>query len=406
MRLTGDEPTRGGARERTPRAALVLAWALVAVAALFAIRQAIVIPHGTDLGFLWVAGRMWAEGRDPYSAAYTAESTRWFATAVGWKFFYPPQWWGILRPLGLLSFEATGSLWRVGSVLCLAATGILMWREAHRWSPPAGLAARIGFLIVLLSSENIGGTFHLDQTSLLMLLGFALILIGAAPGRIAIGATGFFILMLKPSIGLPMMLAGLATAPTRRALVWAIVATAVACLPQLTDGIGAAFERAGNFLHNTVSYNDPSGWNAPKRMTGLIHLLPAIPSIFTVGLSGLVALSLAIRLRALDPGASAAPAMLLAASAAISAIAPLHTYDLVITVCAILLLDRVPRPAAACILAGVLFIHSAKRIGGLYADGDALVIAQAHFDTLGGWLLLAAAIVTAAAGWRPAPTSR
>lgn len=384
---------------------LLLGWILVAAGVALTIRLALTAgrPHeiGSDFGFLWLAGKMWLAGQDPYQTLFAVQAAHEFSQTHGWSFVHPPQWWPIVTPLGALSFEAATHVWRAGSVLCLFATGALLWFETKRWNPPVSTLLRLVFLIVLFSTEKIGAVFYLDQTGLLTLLGFAFLIIGARPGKLIVSTCGFIILMGKPSLGLPIVVIGLASAEMRRGLFCAGVVTAIACLPQFSGGIAEGFHRAAEFLHNIAGYNAPGTWNAPDKMNGLYHIVPGIPSFVALGLSGVVGLLLYWRFRQLDPNGDPGPAFLLAGASTLASIAPIHTYDLPFVLCIVLLLGRMRREAAIPAAIGLILLHSAKRFARFeIPESEALAVGQAHLDSLGGVLVLASALVTATRGWR------
>ena len=389
------------AAARAPRGtAWIVAAAVIAVAALLVLAQLTRTGQGTDFECIWLAGRMWLDGADPYSASFNALNQATFHWVNDRTWVYPPQWWSISSAFALLPYEGARRAWYVVDLIGLFGGAALFWRAGLRLMPASPLPVRVAFVAALFTAESVGANFYLGQTSLIMLLGLGLLFDGA--GRRATGAiaAGLFILMLKPSFGLLFILVALATRVLRRGAIIACVATAVACLPFLFGGIDFALASARGFLGNMSHYND-GGFNLPWRMSGLPHLVHAMPPPIAALIATAVTIAL-MRVDAARNGTSPVAAFWLHGLSAMAALTPLHGYDMPFTMTLVLLLPALRNEARLMIVAGLLLCHSSQRVIRVIAHADDDTILQIKWVVVGGALLLVASVITAVRGWREA----
>jgi hypothetical protein len=352
-----------------------------------------------DLAYFHAAGRMWRTGLDPYGPLFARFGAGFIAPDVAlWA--YPPQWWGVSVALAALDQGSAVIAWKIVNLLALLAGGALLYDalQTPRAEPP--VVVILLFLFLLATGDATAITLHLGQTSLLMLLGFALLVHGLRFGAPARQTLGLFILLLKPQFGLFFLLLILAVPQGRRPAAWALVLTAAACVPvPLTLGVDATIESAGRFLTNLSAYG-ALPWNRPGELTGLSFVaaaagMPAPPPLLCI----IAAFGLAIWLGRRDsgPGKSFDAARLcLIGAAALYAIAPLHPYDQVLMPVLLLALPTVRPWAAACLVTAALLSFRASTAAfdwlGLAERAATGALVQAGIATLAGGLALVAFI--------------
>ncbi len=303
---------------------------------------------GFDFRYIWLAGDLWADGINPYAETYQPEGEARIADGhVPIKWVYPPTWWLIATPFGLVGLEQAFLLWSLVNIgLVLAISGVLS--QAYLRAAPASTqwlsewtGAYTGALIFsalclfLGILEATGIHFAVGQTSFIITMGISLMLYGRVTSRRYVEALGLIIVLLKPQIGGPFaVLLFLLDQESRKTVLLAAIGSAILAIPALIQDPSVI----SGFLGNLLAYDDFTDANKPLSTTGIRLLIFELFSFDTgnmiataLALVVLVGLSCGPYRIARAPDASVHAVQVLALSTAvITAFAPLHVYDLVL----------------------------------------------------------------------------
>lgn len=349
--MTGADAVPGpGLSGRMPAwGAVEIACAIFAVssAAYFAVKLALG-GTGTDFTYFWLAGLLWADGLNPYSAVFENLGEALFATdqspPVYWV--YPPNWWPLSVGLSQFSYDAAGQAWNYVNAISILG-GIAAALCALR--PPLWLG--LFFTGATLSMLATAQVLALGQTSALMFFGTGLfILAWIRESRLAM-VSALVLLALKPTFGLVFVVFLLPMRRWRASIAMAGAVTLAMALPTLLE-TGAVPVIEGMLsrleLYGTLPVNEIGS------TTGLRHLLSIVagmdvgvvpPLVIVCGLS--FGLGLAA---ARQPGR----AVLAPLIAALVAIVPMHSYDAMVL--SFLLVLSAGQPKAVRLAALVLFL--------------------------------------------------
>jgi hypothetical protein len=314
-----------------------LAWSIV----VFALSQAYLLPKvlhvgdGHDFRLIWLAGRLWSAGINPYDPGFVNHYLEQFGPGPTSHFWvYPPNWWLPSILLSSLSFQTSVLLWNIISHASLLGG---CWLTAVGSCPPRSKARLPTFFLVSAFASTMQDTtvtIAIGQTSLVVFLGASLFSFGwklansgldrQRQASVLLGV-GLYVLALKPNIGIMFFAAALTQRQFLRPALLAGGLAALSCLP--TAVIFGIEESWTSFARALRSYGaDGIVANAPPNMTGLQNLadlmglaLPTSPLI-ALALVLVVLASLSGRLRTHLPEATVALAF---------SIVPLHSYDLV-----------------------------------------------------------------------------
>jgi len=377
-------------------AALILAAAAVMVSGAFS------DPALSDLAYLLAAGRLWSAGLDPYAPAFLIHQAGVLPPdAIG--FVYPPTWWVLAVPLAQLPPAQALVAWKAFNMAAVLLSVALFGRLQARVAAPCRPWLMACFTVVLLTSNIMGEALRLGQTSLLMLLGFAILLTGLSEQRRGLQAAGLVILMLKPQFGLLFLALMSLRQDTRRAALIAFLVTAAGCLPiLLLLGPQGAAVSVRHLLANLAAYQQ-SPWNAADATSGLGHLTAPLglmlSPVLALASAGALAMWL-IRSGRVGDEQEDVRRFWLASTAAILGLVPLHAYDFVFFFPCLLLLpnlDRRARPFA--LLALVLLLSAGLPVrlaieAGLDLEGQwQAYLIKYDLLAVAGLALLAAAIL-------------
>ncbi len=351
-------------RDRRNRIALGIGALLIAASFAVLIARALRELAPYDLGYILTAGRMWLAGLDPYGPDYAIVGADYFIEGAGlWA--YPPQWWLISAGLGALNDIHAILAWKFVNIAALIGGGLLLQRAASHGGLGTPLWASVLFWALLATGDPTKTTMQLGQTSLLMLLGFALLVHGMTTNSLAQKAAGLAILLLKPQYGLFFLALTLADRTQRRAAFTALAVTALACLPFLfQQGLSGAITSAFRLLDNVAAYGDLR-WNRPLEVNGLTFLSaliggPRPPALLLVFAAILGAWSLRAWL-ARDRDRDHRAFWLASLSVFFLAV-PLHYYDLTLVPSFLLLVHILNRWAAACVVVANLILWRASTL--------------------------------------------
>jgi hypothetical protein len=370
---------------------------LAAVFVLVVVKQTLADLFPYDFAYFHAAGRTWGAGMDPYGPAY-AGFARSYIPPQSALWVYPPQWWGITVPLGLLPMQSALIAWKIAGLLALIAGSALLFDTFRTVTGRAWVATALVFSIVLSSSDAAWMTLRLGQSSLFVLLGFALMLHGLrfqGTKRVAIGLA---ILLLKPQFGLFFLLLLIGMRGGWRPALAAVALSALACLPVLfTFGIEGTIASALRYFSALSSY-DALSWNRPGSLTGATFLMtvlgiPAPPRVVTILVASGVTAWMRQR-QALEPVDQC-----LVGLALFYAIVPLHNYDLILMPAFLLILPKLKPWAGAFIalaligtwnLGSIAFALHGEQFSNWMPGVHMAALVQAGVGTLAVALVLAA----------------
>jgi len=313
---------------------------------------------GYDLRFFWAAGRLWLQGINPYAEGYDALAAQMITSGnVPELWAYPPHFYPIAAFLGLFDLNVASWIWAAANVAMLIASAWLVARVADAPGPAAqpigalttGLdeaARRRRFCLLLFALAVLEGaaiTLVTGQASILAFFGVSLFAFGLARGVGSAAIAGLAIASLKPQIGAAFVLMALSFgAEGRRAVIGAVVVSALAAAPALILSIAAPFEWLRNVGEYDVRF--PRG-SAAEAMTGVRVLIKdgfgldigtMTATLAALGAVGAVLALFATAWRA----ARDVETVVAAVSLTLVALAPLHLYDLVLVGATLMWLAR------------------------------------------------------------------
>lgn len=358
-----------------------LAWKMVVVFGPLAVASAYLVwksldpaVSGVDFKYLWFAGLLWAEGTSPYGPHYQERAAAFFVgTNVPTWMVYPPSWYPLGRALAVLPLASAERLWGVLSGAMIVAGGLLVARAVWPLRRRDAVWPLAAFGVFLGMGSATAVTLSLGQTASLIFVGAALFLHGfVTKSRVVLGVA-LVVLMLKPNVGLPFVAFTLVWPGLWPAVAGAGVVSVVAALPALLPyGLGAVLRAYAELLGRYGG--DPV--NAPPSLTGVVNLTHHLVGVnlggfLTVGVAVVLALGLGVWLRLNEAGAEspyrARLGAVLALSACVVLLVPMHTYDLLLAA-PILLLPLVARarwgPVTLVTLACFLVIFRANNLAG------------------------------------------
>lgn len=350
--------------------------AFVIAALLYLVSKSLLDPTDTiDFKSIWLAGRFWHEGRNPYTEDYVLAGEALFVgmnRPDGW--FYPPNWWPIATAFSSFDYAFAGRLWRAVNGLLVVVGCIVLLSgmkdariNAFRWMA----------VFVLVYTSTMSATafsLSLGQTSIIIFFAFCIFVRAWLRKERFLMGVALILLALKPPIGL--VLAGFLM-PTKfwwRSLAGAGVVVGVFSLPPFWlhgwDGvISLMLTRLNEYGSFAV--------NAAPSTTGLRSVLffAADISVSAMHLTA-VALLISICLGWLVSYIDFARNDVVPLAAVISvgiALVPMHTYDallLVPIVLAILAVPLITRILLALCLVIVWRLNNFSEFFGLIAPGE------------------------------------
>ena len=366
---------------------------------------------GFDFRYFWVAGRMWADGRNPYGSDYLGTASKLIADGhIPEVWAYPPNWWPISSALGLLEIVRANLLWSLtGVALCFASSFLIA--SAFRWAhqstshPVRDLLVGAGAALPLIhffgtsALEATSLTLAIGQTSLLIYFGIAALLYGIARGSRLICAIALSIIFLKPHIGLPFAALFLVyNSWSRQALVLAAAVSVIMAAPALwIDPLSPI-----GMLRNMARYDGIVPATLPQATTGLRLVIWEVFGFDLGGLGSGIIAALAAALvpmlfRRFHTGDDEQRILWWCTTATVAttiALAPLHYYDFVIAASLMPAVLVSPiRYSIVAILSTALILRADTlgKLTGLY-DHSVGIFEGAPIATAGGFLLLIAAL--------------
>ncbi len=341
-----------------------------------------IISHrGTDLDFqyLWLAGRLWADGITPYSVEYQEAGQSLFARFNGQPFYYPPNWWLVTRLFALFDHELALEMWRIFNGTIIIFSSYLLhasFRECNEQLEPYFVL----FYTELLSLMQITIIIiFVGQTSLLLYLGIVLIICGTLTSRNRMLIIGFCIILLKPQVGMPLFFAFIMFKRYHTPAIWAGLITFFLSLPPLI--INGPISTLKLYL-NGLSVHSTYLVNSPAHSTGLKNIMV---TVFNISVSSLIISATSIFVMILttiyfkkviqqkELNFEDKLLFLMLSIIAIAFVAPLHEYDLMFITPIMLLSVKLSLNHKAVIFACMIItarIGNIANIFGITLDED------------------------------------
>ena len=301
---------------------------------------------GYDFRFIWVAGKMWINGVSPYSPEYL-ELARSLVTEgnIPNLWVYPPNWWMLAAGFAVFDLKTSAVLWNVFNIALTIAAGILLVRTFRRFAGRfatgrrgvddllnAGPALFCVHFFLICVFEPTALVLSVGQTSLLIYFGIALLVFGLAASSGWLSALGLAILFLKPQMGLIFIVPLLVSGKKQRTVIArAVLISALLCIPAFIAEPAVLQE----FLVNLREYDGFTRANDPLSMTGVRIIVfeilgRDIGNIAATAATLLVVAGASLYFSRKLPEDRRDSVLIPATVAVVAALAPLHTYDLVI----------------------------------------------------------------------------
>lgn len=214
-----------------------------------------------DFKYNYAASLAWTQGKSPYqdsirSVIPSITDPAYYAAYGGdipHAYFYPPHSI-VLAPLGLFDFERASLAWAALSLFCLALASVLFSRLVQALYPRVRTldAALLHWAAVCLGWQATFVVIEHNNVSFLIYAGVMASLLGAATKRQGLLAVGLFTAMLRPQIGLALLVCALLRKPSRGGALMAAGAIGVGCLFGLApEGV---VQSGMGFLQNVAGY--------------------------------------------------------------------------------------------------------------------------------------------------------
>ena len=217
-----------------------------------------------DFKDMWFAGKLWASGNNPYDGALFSNAQH----LSTW--FYPPYWYPLIVPFGLLPLQLALGIWKAINLSLLIGANYLTARAV------ADLARKKWLPIFLAGTSYVcfmhatPAALYIGQTSILVYFGISVLIYGLLKRRPTALIVGLVILALKPQIGI----VAFAAVAALRNFRWTVIPSAAICLvSSFTIALSANYIASiRGFLANLGRHGEHDA-NTPQYLTGLIHIL-------------------------------------------------------------------------------------------------------------------------------------
>lgn len=318
-----------------------------------------------DFEPMWAAGKAWASGHNPYVVEGARSPPGIGTTPPISIWFYPPYWYPIIVPFGLLPFPIGLTIWKAINFSLLVGGTYLVARALADSSRQHFLPLFLAGMAFASFMYATAVTAWSGQTSFLVYFGLAALIFGLLRARPSLLVIGLAFLALKPQIG---ALAFLAVAALHRYR-WTTIVAGIVCLLAtaaipLTADYRASIE---GFIANLPRHAEHAA-NAPPHLTGIVHLLEyispiaasplATPIIFLIAAGILVSVFYRSPLqdKPEENPAAAIPYLAFFVSFCLF-IVPFHYYDMVALTFLPMMLMAGPLAGRALILGGLLLCY-------------------------------------------------
>ena len=318
-----------------------------------------------DFKYIHLAGALWGEGIDPYSAAYAEQGEMRFQGLNRPEYlFYPPHWWAIATGFAQAPYETAGLLWRIVMAACMIGGCFVLHRTVIHIAGENRPWRTWAMLVFAGAMSATAIALSLGQTSCLLFFGVCLYVHAFVTRRRGLMVLALVIVWLKPNVGLALSLflvPGLFWWP---ALIGGALAVVAASLPALLPH--GPIEVIRGYLH-ALSQWEALAPNQPWNITGLRHLAELVTGAVLPGTPlALTASALALGLGALlvrrDETARGRAAALIPLIALLLLCVPMHSYDMVLLIVLIALGAVLPGWAGAVLALALLAAFRANNL--------------------------------------------
>ena len=327
--------------------------------------------QSSDFRYIWTAGDVWARHASPYGPEYPATGQRQFPTSYPVRsWVYPFHWYLPARFVASFDPPRAFAIWVTLNVALLALAGWLAWRAARTTDARWPLTALIAVIAYGCSSTPLTFLLRHGHPAGLAIFGIATVSYGVAVRRPHLTAIGAALAMLKPHLGLPILVALLFTPRGVYATVLGAAMTLLASVPAfLAAGFWPQVE--GLITQTTGGYQYVT-YNSPGSMSGLPHaIFLATGRNISLSVSLLLAAMLAAAatrwVRRVEPPRRAALFIALGCSIT-AAVVSLHGYDLTILLIPLPLLPLLSRRELAIAGAGYALLWRPENLARLLGD--------------------------------------
>jgi hypothetical protein len=365
---------------------------LAAAGLIYLLPKTLSAAPGLDFKLIWLAGKLWAAGENPYGPGFaTAYLAEFGPGPVSAFWVYPPYWLPIAVPLSWLPVKVAGVLWNLASLALVVAAAHLVARALSDGQRTRYLTIFCAGLAFACFMQATAVTISIGQTSALLYFGLAALLCGFTTGNRWLLLAALVALALKPNVGL-VAFAAVAATSERRVVLWAAGVCLLLMLPLALHG--DAFAELRGFAGNLSAYSDPKfAANAPPNLVGLAHLLPSAGNA-RPWLTALTVLTAVVAAILFATGSVRRVFPLFVAVTLIGV--PLHSYDLIplAIVAAFAVHKGILTPPWLMISVGLLVSLRAgnlAQVTGL-ARPDSLIFPESTMATIGLALVLIGAL--------------
>jgi hypothetical protein len=154
-----------------------------------------------DFKYVWLAGRMWLEGHNPYGPGFYEQAQVVFeggSTPQQWA--YPPHFRPISQFAAIAPYETAAIFWRAFLALAVfGGTGLLIAAVRADGRFPASVAILV--LAVSLTFSATAISISIGQSSSLVFFGYCLLIYGYLKNHKGAICLALIIIMLKPTYG-------------------------------------------------------------------------------------------------------------------------------------------------------------------------------------------------------------
>lgn len=326
----------------------------------------------SDFRYLWTAGVVWAHHGNPYSPNYAVAGAQQFPIGpypiMSWV--YPFHWYVPARLVAALD-PATGfRVWVVLSTILLGVGGWLSFIAARlvnaRWTAVAVIAVAT----YACTSTPLVFLLRHGHPAALAVFGIAVIAYGVASRRPYLTGVGAALAMLKPHLGLPIVVALVAMPGGLLALVTGAALTLLGSVPAFA--VSGIWPQVRGLIEQSTGGYQTVPYNSAGFMSGMPHFLYlATGHNFSITLSTvaavLVNITATVWSRKLDPERRVALFIAIGCGITTSLVS-LHGYDLTILLFSLPLLPLLRPGHFFTAMIGYALLWRAENLARLLGD--------------------------------------
>ncbi|OUC13825.1 MAG: hypothetical protein B0A82_15275 [Alkalinema sp. CACIAM 70d] len=254
--------------------------------------------QGLDFRLIWLAGKLWLEGKNPYdNSVFQAAYLPVFGVGPNTHFWvYPPSWSLISTVFGMFPFSVAESLWRLFNYLALLGIVAVSGLMLHHWNLFQWNDARFymgATYLYLLQATSV--VISIGQTTILSTFGFMLTIYGIGQSSLPLAVLGMYIVALKPQLAFAFFVSLMAVGYYRLVFLAVLLTMFSSEIAFLSTGITANIQ---GFLDNLNRYSTDLhlSANLPPDLTGLVNLLDYLIYPKTISLSPRISVVISILL--------------------------------------------------------------------------------------------------------------